>query len=102
MKKSILSLVAMVLLSLSSVVSAGAVKEVLIDAEDTIHHEFFQNGLQVISIEDQELVPSKRGVGVKAVVVTRNPTSKVQQVWTCVVDFARINNSYESVDINCK
>ena len=102
MKKSLLSLVAIALFSVSTSVSAGAVKEVLIEAEDTIHHEFFQNGRQVISIEEQELVSSKKGIGVKAVVFTRNPANGAQQVWTCIVDFERINDSYTAVDINCK
>ena len=102
MNRSIFVLISLVLLTLSSSVFAGGVKDVLMDAEDKIHHEFFKNGLEVISIEDQELIPSKKGIGVKAVVLTRNLTSSAQKVWRCVVDFERINNSYESVDINCK
>ena len=101
MNKFFFVLIAFVLFNFNTAVFAGGVKDVLMDAEDSIHHEFFKNGLEVITIEDQAFTPSKRGIGVKAVVMTRNPANNAQQVWRCVVDFERINNSFEPVDIHC-
>lgn len=100
MKKTLLSFLSVALLTLSSA-HAGQIKEVVIEAEDAIYHEFFQNDREVLEISNQELVSSKAGVGVKATVVTKNPFNGYIQTWTCVVDLKKDGRSFTAVDVNC-
>lgn len=98
----ILTLSTICLLSLSSNSFAGAVKELLMDADDAISSEFFDNGLQVDSIENHTFTPVKNGIGVKADVETTNPISKIGQSWTCVVTFQKTGTQYLAQDVDCK
>ena len=102
MKKMILLLTTICLLSVSSNVFAGAVKNLLMDTDDAIASEFFDNGLRVDSIENHSFTTVKNGIGVKADVETTNPTSKMGQSWTCVVSFQKIGSSYSAYDVDCK
>lgn len=101
MKKSLLSFLSIALLSLSAGTYAGQIKEIVIEAEDAIYHEFFQNDREVVSITNQELVSSKVGFGVKATVTTRNPFNGYLQTWSCLVDLKRDGRSFSAVDVNC-
>lgn len=102
MKKMILSFVAVCSLSLSTNAMAGGVKNLMMDAEDAIVSEFFDNGLQVDSISNHSFTPVKGGIGVKADVETINPTSRMGQSWTCVVSFEKNGTSYSAYDVDCK
>lgn len=101
MKKMILTLATLCCLSVSSSASAGAVKNLLIDAEDAIYSEFFDNGLRVESIENHSFTPVKNGIGIKADVETTNPTSNMGQSWTCVVTFQKLGSDYLAQDVDC-
>lgn len=101
MKNVLFAITTALFVSLSSNVYAGAVKEVLMDAEDAIYAEFYQNGRQVTSITDQKFVPVKGGIGVGATVETVNPENGYAQTWSCVVAFERVGNSYSPRDVNC-
>jgi hypothetical protein len=102
MKKMILVLSGFMMLSVSSSIFAGAVKDILIDTDDAITSEFFDNGLRVESIENHSFSTVKSGIGVKAEVETSNPVSKIGQSWTCIVTFQKINSKYIAQDVDCK
>lgn len=102
MKKMIFTITTMCLIAASSNVSAGAVKDLLIDADDAIYSEFFENGLHVESIENHTFTPVSNGIGIKAEVETTNPSSNMGQSWTCIVTFKKIGPNYLAQDVDCK
>ncbi|AUN97394.1 hypothetical protein DOM21_14490 [Bacteriovorax stolpii] len=101
MKKIVLSLATMATLFMSTNAFAGAMKELVIEAEDAIIAEFYDNGREVTSITNHSLVTIKGGVGVKAKVETVNPLNGYPQTWSCLVSFEKSGNSFSPKDVDC-
>lgn len=102
MKKAILSLVVITLLILSASTQAGALKNLVIETDDAIYAEFYNNAERsVVSITEHELADlTAAGVNIKAKVVSKTSYNKLQ-TWSCVVSFEKTNNKFIPVAVEC-
>lgn len=102
MRKAILSLVAIALLVLSASTQAGALKNLIIETDDAIYAEFYENAERsVVSITEHELETLlDNGVQIKAKVVSKTSYNKLQ-TWSCVVTFEKTNNKFLPVSVEC-
>lgn len=101
MRKAVLSLVAIALLVLSASTQAGALKNLIIETDDAIYAEFYENAERsVVSITEHELVTTTSGVDVKTKVVSKTSYNKLQ-TWSCVVSFEKTNNKFIPVAVEC-
>lgn len=98
----VLSLSTILMLSFSSSVFAGGVKDLMMDAEDAIVAKFSQEAQQVESITNHSFTPVKNGIGLKAEVETINPTTMLGHSWICIVSFIKVGTSYTPTDVACK
>ena len=102
MKKMIFSLSTILVLSFSSSVFAGGVKDLMMDAEDAIVAKFSAEALQVESITNHSFTPVKNGIGLKAEVETINPKTMFGHSWICIVTFIKAGTAYSPTDVDCK
>lgn len=102
MKKTILSLSTILVITSSSNVFAGGVKNLLIDAEEAISENFYQQGLSVESVTNHQFTPVKNGIGLKADVETTNPKNMSGQSWTCIVSFEKTGANYSPKTVDCE
>lgn len=102
MKMMILSLSTILILSSSSNVFAGGVKNLLMDAEDAIAGKFYEQGLDVESVTNHQFTPVENGIGIKADVETTNPKNMLGQSWTCVVSFEKAGTKYSPKTVDCE
>lgn len=104
MKKIKLCLILTAFLGFSSLAFAGKLKELVLDADEAINYEFYENGDRtVLQIENHQLISTKVGVGVTAIVTTKNVFNNTIQTWNCLVSFTKNQNEvFEFQDIDCK
>ncbi len=87
---------------LSMTASAGKIKELVIETDDAISYEMYNNAdLSVESIDNHQLGMNGDLVTVTADVTTRNPHNGRIGSWTCTVSFEKIANVFEFKDIEC-
>lgn len=87
---------------LTSVASAGRLKNLMIDADDVIMFEMYNRAhLKVESITQHKILSTKTGVEVVAVVATIHPENGYLKHWTCAVEFEKNGEKFTAKDINC-
>ncbi len=97
-------LVAAMLLVGSVSAHAGAVKELVIDAEDSVAHYFYVRGLAVLDVENMHFVPTGVAdtVALESDVTVQDKIGSAVQKFVCVTTFAKDGYSYDVKQTLCK
>ena len=81
---------------------AGKLKDLVIETDDAIYSEFYENAhLAVTEISGHELKKQTDELVVSAKVVAVNPANNMVTKWLCLVSFERRDEGYRPFDINC-
>lgn len=91
-----------VLIAFSSSSHAGKLKDIVIDAEDAITFNFYDNGgLVVQNISGFEMFTTEIGIEVKANVSTKNGQNGETLNWICFVSFEEVEGQFSPLEVNC-